>query len=98
MAKKLSIVGQIGLAKEMIMYNDGSRWLECQRVCPAIMRAVKNAAIAGDNGCEGFAPVIMTHSERKRCQRPLRQKRPPVTVRVRIHDRKNRFVESGRGN
>ena len=93
---KLSIKGQIGLAKEMVLYNSGNRWLECQRVCPAIMRAVKNAAIAGDNGCEGFAPVIMTHSERKRCQRPLAQTMPPTTVRVKIHDRKNRFTGAGR--
>ena len=96
MAKKLSIVGQIELAKEMLLHNDGMRWLQYQRISPLVMNAVKNAEITGDYGCEGFAPVIMTHSARKRCQRPLAQKMPAVTVRVKIHDRKNRFVESGR--
>ena len=98
MKNKLSIKGQIELAKEMVMYNGGNRWHQYQRVASPVMNAVKNAEIAGDNGCEGFAPVIMTHSERRRCQRPLRQKMPAVTVRVRIHDRKNRFVFSGREN
>ena len=88
----MSIVGQIGLAKEMIMYNDSRRWHEYQRVCPAIMRAVKNAENEGSID----AAVLMTHKQRKSCQRPLRQKRPPVTVRVRIHDRKNRFTGAGR--
>ena len=98
MKNKLSIKGQIELAKEMLLHNDGMRWLQYQRISPLVMNAVKNAEITGDYGCEGFAPVIMTHSERKRLQRPLTQKMSPTTVRVKIHDRKNRFVESGRGN
>ena len=92
MAKKLCIKSQICLAKEMVMYNDGSRWLQYQRIAAPVMRAVKNA----ENDNYGFSPVIMTHRERKCCQRPLAQTMPPTTVRVKIHDRKNRFVESGR--
>ena len=92
MAKKLCIKSQICLAKEMVMYNDGNRWLEYQRIAVPVMRAVKNAA--NDDGW--FNQVILTHRERKRLQRPLTQKMSPTTVRVKIHDRKNRFVESGR--
>ena len=92
MKNKLSIKGQIELAKEITIYNDGNRWLEYQRIAPAIMDAVKNAV----NEEGWFNPVIMTHRQRKSCQRPLRQRMPPTTVRAKIYNRENRLVWCGR--